>query len=221
MENIVLRDSRANKGWMHDIRQKLPPPKVFSPNFFLPFHPSFPGGVSTPMLVPSSNEAKNLGEIYLRYKYRWLIVTTNTFARISSGTESSDLSRQSWKERKGSWITGAQSTWPAPPPPETFHRNPRIRFANTRWNLACVVFAVWNIFFLQRGGKKKCISWRRIITFLLPSYVIFQIPKDKGNLEFGKFRKFRYFIKFIVQNFFFFFFFNYNVLCVYNIGRNV
>lgn len=126
---------------------------LFAPNFFLPFHPSFPGGVSTPMLVPSSNEAKNLGEIYLRYKYRWLIVTTNTFARISSGTESSDLSRQSWKERKGSWITGAQSTWPAPP--ETFHRNPRIRFANTRWNLACVVFAVWNIFFLQRGGKKK------------------------------------------------------------------
>lgn len=109
----------------------------------------------------------------------------------------------------------------SPPPPETFHRNPRIRFANTRWNLACVVFAVWNIFFLQRGGKKKCISWRRIITFLLRSYVIFQIPKDKGNLEFGKFRKFRYFIKFIVQNFFFFFFFNYNVLCVYNIGRNV
>lgn len=101
---------------MHDIRQKLPLPKVvFSPQIFF-FHPSFPGGVSTPMLVPSSNEAKNLGEIYLRYKYRWLIVTTNTFARISSGTESSDLSRQSWKERKGSWITGAQSTWPAPPP---------------------------------------------------------------------------------------------------------
>lgn len=153
MENIVLRDSRANKGWMHDIRQKLPPPKVvFSPQIFF-FHPSFPGGVSTPMLVPSSNEAKNLGEIYLRYKYRWLIVTTNTFARISSGTESSDLSRQSWKERKGSWITGAQSTWPAPP------RNISSKSSNSfrKYSLkprVCGICGMKYLFSSTRGKKK-------------------------------------------------------------------
>lgn len=154
----------------------------FAPNFFLPFRSSFPGGVSTPMLVPSSNEAKNLGEIYLRYKYRWLIVTTNTFARISSGTQPSDLSRQSWKKRKGSWIMGAQSTWPAP---ETFHRNPRIRFANTRWNLVCGICGMKYLFSSTRGRREKCISWRRIITFLLSSCVIFQILKERGKSRIG------------------------------------
>lgn len=131
-------------------KSSLQKPRFIRPKFFssLPFLLSWRCLHAN---VPSSNEAKNLGEIYLRYKYRWLIVTTNTFARISSGTQPSDLSRQSWKKRKGSWIMGAQSTWPAP---ETFHRNPRIRFANTRWNLVCGICGMKYLFSSTRGGGK-------------------------------------------------------------------
>lgn len=145
--------SRANKGWMHDTRQKLPTEaSVHSPQiFFFPSVPPFLEVSPRQCLFPRRTRPKII-EIYLRYKYRWLIVTTNTFARISSGTQPSDLSRQSWKKRKGSWIMGAQSTWPAP---ETFHRNPRIRFANTRWNLVCGICGMKYLFSSTRGRREN------------------------------------------------------------------